>query len=143
MARDTKILVVDSSIIIKWLNYTDEPHLPQAQKLLDHLETNRVSVYVPELVKYEIGNALLKGKQLLIPEAEDALDAFSKLPLHIIPAELNHLIEIYKLAERLTMTFYDASFVHLAQLFRAPLVTDNPKHQKKVEEVKVIALEKY
>ena len=141
--QPVKHLIVDTSVIIKWLNHINEQHLQQAKRLLDRMEAGIVEIFAPELVKYEVGNALLKGKQLRIPEAEDALDAFGKLPLHIVPTELDHLPEVYELAQRYTMTFYDASFVHIAQLAHVPLITDNPKHQKKVEGVTVIPLSSY
>lgn len=41
------------------------------------------------------------------------------------------------------ITYYDASFIALAKLENAQLVTDNPKHQGKTTEVKVIALQDY
>jgi predicted nucleic acid-binding protein len=41
------------------------------------------------------------------------------------------------------MTYYDASFVALARIENAVLVTDNPKHQAKQLAVKVISLKDY
>lgn len=144
MPRGTsKVLVVDTSVIIKWLNYVNEKRLKQAHRLLDHLEDGVLDIVVPDLIKYEVGNALLKGKQLQLVEAQDALDAFDQLPLRIISLESNQLIDVYELGYRSNITFYDASFLYLAQLYRTSLVTDNPKHQKKVKGVRVIPLDSY
>lgn len=139
----SKLLVVDSSVVIKWLNHIDENHVQQAQILLDHIQIGSVTVIVPELVKYEVGNALLKGKQLRIPEAEDALDAFSKLPLHFVSISFDELINIYEIADDLAITFYDATFIALAKNYRATLVTANPKHQKRFPGINVILLKDY
>lgn len=139
----SKQVVTDSSVIIKWLNYIDEEFLKQAQRLLDHIEIGKVIAIVPELVKYEVGNSLLKGKKLKVPEAEDALDAFSKLPLHVISPTFEEMITIYEIADKADITYYDATFIALAQKLGCPLVTANPKHQKRYPGVKVIPLEKY
>lgn len=140
---NAETFVVDSSVIIKWLNAVDEDQLNQAQKLLDQIEIGRVIAIVPELVKYEIGNALLKGKRLKLYEAEDALDAFSKIPIHVISLSFEELFLIYEIAELHNITFYDATFIALAKKYRASLVTANPKHQKKIDKVKVISLKDY
>lgn len=136
-------IVVDTSVIIKWLNYKDEDHLKQAQILLDHIEMGKVVAIVPELVKYEVGNALLKGKRLKSPEIEDALDAFSKLPFHVISPSFDELSDIYEIASILNTTFYDATFIGLAKIYNATLVTANPKHQKHFPGINVIPLKDY
>ena len=141
----TKItqLVIDSSVIIKWLNKVEEKYISQADKLLDKLKNGEIHISVPYLVKFEIANALLKGKKLSLSEAADALDAFNKLPLMYLDLDLELMITSYEIAEKYNITFYDASFIALAYKLPALLITDNPKHQKKFEKVKVIPLKDY
>lgn len=67
-------LVLDSSVIIKWLNRQEEENLSQSDKLLDELEIGKIFVFVPHLAMFEIGNALLKGKRLSLPEARLAFE---------------------------------------------------------------------
>ena len=138
-----KKLVLDSSVIIKWLNKKNEQYLAQANKLLDELELGTIEVSVPHLVKFEVANALLKGKRLLSEEAAFALDSFNKLPLQYFDFDLSLLRECYKIAEKQNITFYDASFIALAKHLNATLITDNPKHQKKFVNVNIISLEDY
>ena len=67
--------------------------------------------------------------------------------LGVIAEELANLT--YQMAYRArqnnvtALTYYDASFVALAQQEGAVLVTDNPKHQTKISDVEVIPLEKF
>lgn len=138
-----KKLVLDSSVIIKWLNRHNEEHLAQANKLLDELELGIMEVLVPYLVKFEIANALLKGKRLPYKEAAIALDSFSKLPIHYIDFWLELLLFSYEIGEKYDLTFYDSSFIALAKKLDIPLITDNPKHQKKFLNIKVITLKDY
>lgn len=135
--------VLDSSVIIKWLNRINEEDLDRSDRLLDKFEKGKITVTVPMLVKFEIGNALLKGKKLVIPEALDALDAFYKLPLQFVDLEVSSAKSIYEIAYSYDMTYYDATFIHLSQLLDYPLITANPGHQKKFPGVKVIPLKDY
>ncbi len=135
--------VIDSSVIIKWLNKVEEKYLPQADKLLDNLKKGEIQISIPYLAKFEIANALLKGKKLSLPEAADALDAFYKLPLIYLDLDLELMTTAYEIAEKYKITFYDASFIALAYKLQSSLITDNPKHQKKFEKVKVIPLKDY
>ena len=48
-----------------------------------------------------------------------------------------------EIAESAGITYYDASFMALAKQEKATLVTDNPKHQRKIQGIKVIALKNY
>lgn len=136
-------VVIDTSVIIKWLNFIDEDHIKQAQTLLDHIEMGKTVAIVPELVKYEICNALLKGKKLTSPEIEDTLDGLSKLPLHVISPTFDELSVIYEIASILNITFYDATFLGLAKIHNALLITANPKHQKSLPGINVIHLKDY
>ena len=49
----------------------------------------------------------------------------------------------YKTGQELNITFYDASFLSVAEQLGATLVTDNVKHQGKSTKVKVIPLKDY
>jgi predicted nucleic acid-binding protein len=136
-------VVVDSSVIIKWLNSWEEERLEQANSLLKDCEQGKVELFSPELSKYEIGNALLKGKKLSLAEARAALTLFYQLPITFKPENDTSAHETYQLAESYNITYYDASFVALARQLSAVLVTDNPKHQAKVTTAHVIPLSAY
>lgn len=136
-------VVVDSSVIVKWLSSQDEPHLAQADRLLKDCEAGRITLHAPELAKYDIGNALLKGKGLDLRAVGSARATLYALPIHFL-AENESLAErTYALAHRHRITYYDAAFPALAASLRGTLVTDNPKHQGKAKGVRVIPLADY
>ncbi|OGM77611.1 hypothetical protein A2188_02995 [Candidatus Woesebacteria bacterium RIFOXYA1_FULL_43_9] len=134
-------IVVDSSVIVKWLNTTGEQDVQQARKLLKDFEEEKVELFTPDLAKYEVGNALLFKKMDVI-FVKIALDAFASIPLRFIPADKEDLKEICEIAKLQKTTFYDASFIQPAIKLKATLVTANPKHQK-IKGVKVISLADY
>jgi len=138
-----KKLVIDSSVIIKWLHKEDEKYLDQAAKILEDVKNGTVTLYAPELAKYEVGNALLFGKKLSADQAKIPLATFYLLPIQFIIQSEQSANQTYKIAQEAKITYYDASFIALAHQENATLVTDNPKHQGKDKEIKVIPLSEY
>ena len=135
-------LVVDSSVIVKWLNQTREESLEQADKILAQARNNEIRLIAPELAKYEVGNVLItKGVSAL--DAQTALTTLYLIPITFITESLDLALETYLLSDSLKVTYYDASFLSLANQYNASLVTENVKHQGKDTDVIVIPLKDY
>ncbi|PIR61131.1 MAG: PIN domain nuclease [Candidatus Pacebacteria bacterium CG10_big_fil_rev_8_21_14_0_10_45_6] len=135
-------IVVDSSVVVKWFNQTNEKFLDQADKLLEDAQFGSIKLFAPELLRYEVGNALLY-KKLSISQTNEVLATLHQLPITFVAESETLAKQTYKIARSAEITYYDASFVALAKQERATLITDNPKHQMKVKSAKVIALENY
>lgn len=138
-----KKLVIDSSVIIKWIHKEDERCLDQAAKILEDVKNGIVTLLAPELAKYEVGNALLLGKKLSTDQAKIPLAAFYLLPIQFAVQSEQSASQTYKIAQEAKITYYDASFMALAYQENAILITDNPKHQGKDKEIKIIPLSRY
>lgn len=134
-------IVVDSSVIVKWLNRDNENYLDQADKILKNCQNNKITLYTPELAKYEVGNAIL-SKQMEIPQTKSSLTTLYSLPINFVKLNKEDALDVLELSSENKITYYDAVFVNLAIQLDAELITDNPKHQK-VKKVKVIPLENY
>lgn len=138
---DIPVVVVDSSVVVKWLNQTDEKYLNQADKLFKRVSTT-IEITAPEQAKFEIGNALLY-KHLSLPEYLEAIDLLYSFPLTFFPWNISLAKRTAELAVINKITYYDASFMCLAEYLHATLVTDNPKHQKNDKGIRIIALKDY
>lgn len=139
----TSTLVIDSSVIVKWLNTVNEEYVEQANKILEDALLDRVILIAPELAKYEVGNVLLLGKKVAFKNVATQLETLHSLPIAFIAQSLSLTKETYRIAETSKITYYDAAFIALAKQEKATLVTDNIKHQGRVSEVKVIPLKNY
>ncbi|MBI2334604.1 type II toxin-antitoxin system VapC family toxin [Candidatus Daviesbacteria bacterium] len=137
-----KKIVVDSSVMVKWLNSQNEDHLEQANKVLQDAEDGIIMFLAPELSRYEIGNALLK-KKMDLSKALDTLVTAYNIPVQFVPETPQLALATYKIADEEKITYYDAAFLALAKQEEATLVTDNLKHQGKSSAIKVIALKDY
>lgn len=103
----------------------------------------KYELFTPELAKYELGNVLLKGKQLTPTEALISLSTAYALPIHFIGESEEIAKNTFAIASKLNTTYYDASFISLAQQYDATLVTENTKHQGKAKNIIVKALKDF
>ena len=138
-----RLLVIDSSVIVKWINTQREEHIDQANKILEDAKTEKVELFTSDLAKYEVGNALLTKKGLKSTHAFISLGTVYNLPISFIPQTLPLAQSAYKIGQELGITYYDASFLSVAEQLGAPLVSDNVKHHGKSKKVKVISLKDY
>lgn len=143
MKQGRRALVVDSSVIVKWLSRTKEEHVERAAAIIDVMGRGECPVYTSELRKYEVANALLKGKRLSVRQAAQALELLYSFPLQFVVASKDDADCTYAIAHAAGITFYDAVFLALAKTLSAPLVTDNVRHQCRVPGVTVIPLAEY
>ena len=136
-------IVVDTSVIIKWLSRDREESLTVADRLLSDTLDGKVELLAPELSKYEVGNVLLFSKKLSASQGSIVLTQFYSLPISFIAESDDLSKETYNLASKLSITYYDAAFMSLSKQYDAILVTENIKHQGKVSNIKVKALSDY
>ena len=136
-------LIIDTSVAVKWLNQDNEENIEKADKILQDAKDGIVELIAPELLKYEVGNALLFGKKIAVEDIEDLLDILYSIPLTFVTWDINLAITTYDLAKTLGITYYDASFMTLAKQYEAILVTENIKHQGKSADIVVKSLSKY
>ena len=136
-------LVLDSSVIVKLLNDTDEKNIEEADKILAAAIEGEIELIAPELAKYEIGNVLLLKKKLTPEEVNIALRALYSYPIQFIVESENLANDTFNMAFNSGITYYDAAFLSLAKQLNATLVTENIKHQGKATNIKVISLSDY
>jgi len=138
-----KGLVIDTSVAVKWVNKQDENYTEQSDMILRDVQEEKKYIIMPELAKYEIGNALLY-KQMPFQNTLGSLATYYSIPVQFVPQNQQQAQDTMRIAHENEITFYDATFITLAREQRAELVTDNPKHQKKnITGVKITSLKDY
>ncbi len=123
----TDTIVVDTSVLIKWIKSRDEELIPEARKLLGEIERRSLQVVVPALLLYEIGNILLRKTRLDSEELSLALDQVRALPFTVVGPEADLLRRTARLGRELSLTFYDASFIAIAEQLDCAFVTADQK----------------
>jgi len=140
MTKRLKPIVIDTSIIVKWLNKEKELHIEQADRLFQDARGQKIELFAPELAKYETGNAILY-KGISLPESKQSMVTLYTIPIKFVLWDEEVALETMKIAHETKITYCDASFLALAKKIKASLVTENPKHQKPtLRDINVIPL---
>jgi predicted nucleic acid-binding protein len=117
--------MVDASVAFKWLiPDSAEDDVSAAKALLvEHLE-GRAKIIIPPLLYYEVGNILLFGRSR--PPVEQAIEVLTGLysiPLEVAPLSLVSAEITMRLASLHGLSYYDATYVALAEMLDCALVT--------------------
>src|SRR3990167_2229724 len=139
-----KPVVIDTSVAVKWIISENEKYLEQSDIILNNIKNGTVKCYAPQLLLYEIGNAMI-SKHCTTSYMKRAFKTIYSLPLQLAIHDRKLTEKTIDISRESNITFYDASFIALAASLRADLVTDNIKHQGKYKgkEVKIVPLKDY
>ncbi|WP_068397538.1 type II toxin-antitoxin system VapC family toxin [Kribbia dieselivorans] len=116
-------LLVDTSVLIKWFHSEGEGEVAEARAIRDAHVRGDLDVHVLDLAMYEVGNVLIRGLGWSAGDVADQLDdlvAIVGTPMAMPPEWFR---EAALLAERHTLSFYDACWAAAAVTLGVSLVT--------------------
>lgn len=126
------MVVVDTSIIYKWITEEDtDPDTP-ALTLLRQFLDGKENVSIPAIVLYELANALSTKTGLTFKEVEQAWSLFEKFNLNVINPSLGLIRKSIKFSRKYHVSVYDASYAVLALEKNCILLTADSKFAKKI-----------
>lgn len=119
-----KAWVIDASVVLKWY-FPDEEGAEQALSLLRDYVEEKVELYAPSLIDYEVLNgvlvALRKGR-LQREQMVHTVENFQKVAVH--REEVGELFpRILSFSESYGRSAYDASYLALTEARGASLIT--------------------
>lgn len=140
MERNGKMkkYVLDTSVIIKWFSEYDEDDLEKAINLRYEILEGMCSVVVPDLLFYEIANALRYNPHLKSNDVKDALKAVIEMGFDVKGIETDIMDRAIEMAFKYNVTVYDASFLALSQTEKRLLVTADYKFVERLKGFKHI-----
>lgn len=116
-------LLLDSSMTLSW--YFEDEESEASQAVFDDVSEN--GAVVPALWRFEVANGLqlaVRRKRIGPAYRDDSLADLAMLDVTIDPESDTHAWSAsVKLAERHTLTVYDAAYLELAQRRRLALAT--------------------
>lgn len=138
MGESKDLLIVDSSVIIKWL--TDEKEDIEAALLIrERYQNKKLKILIPLLVHWEINNHL--GRNYSPEEATVQYSHFLliRLPQALLSIEETHTT--FKIMKKFSgISFYDASFHAMALHKQGTFVTSDKKYYEKAKSLGNIKL---
>jgi predicted nucleic acid-binding protein len=116
-------LVLDASLALQWF-LEDEAGRHYSLSVLASLSTKRA--VVPVLWFYEVGNGLLmayRRKRITFDQIEGFLRRLKALPIEAAQQAAAEVLELPTLAQKHSLTNYDAAYLALAMRLDLPLAT--------------------
>jgi len=116
-------LLLDTSVLIKWLHGDGENEVHQARAIRAAHTRGEVEARIIDLALYELGNVLLRSLRWPSEMVADQLDDILTVcgaPISMTP---DWLRQATSLAGTHGLTFYDASWAAAANALKVPLVT--------------------
>ena len=135
--------ILDSSVIFKWFSYENEENVDKALSILDMYRENKLEIIIPELVIYEVSNALRFNNNFSSIETRKIISTLINLELNVIGLNIKVIDSAIKIAYEENITIYDAVFISLSKIMKVPLISANPRHHKVLKGRSVIPLEDF
>jgi predicted nucleic acid-binding protein len=107
-------LLVDTSVVIKWFHSEGEPELSEARRVRDAHVAGEVEAHILDLGIYEVGNVLARALRWNAVDVADQLEDLLAIvgpPVAFAPSWMR---DAATLAQRHSLTFYDASWAAAA-----------------------------
>ncbi len=122
--------VLDASVIIKW--FIVEEDSDKATYLRKEYMKNLTQIAVPDLMLYELTNALRFNKNITSDKIIMALQAIFDIELSIVTPTLSELKRAISISEEFDVSIYDSTYLALASLIDFQLITADEKFYRKI-----------
>jgi predicted nucleic acid-binding protein len=125
-----RAVVPDASVILKWvLDDEDELFTAAARDLLERSFRDDLNLFVPQLWLYEVGNVLSRKQPA---EAANLLFALRQLRMTEIRLDATAVERTCELTGSFGVSFYDASYLAVAERQKAVLVTADARFRRRL-----------
>jgi len=118
-------MIVDASVLLNAF-FPDEAQ-PQAQALLRQHASGRMRLKAPELLLYEVSNAVWQAERrgrIAEAQAAEILHTAAALNIDLLPLEWG---EMLPMARRFERSAYEAAYLTLAERLTEPFVTGDKR----------------
>lgn len=130
-----KALVLDASVVVKWFNV--EQHSDQALKIKELYEHGLLDIIAPDLLIYEVGNALRYNPNFGAEDVKVALNALEGMQLDLWQLRGEFATRAVETCFAHGLTLYDACYIALADLMDIPYYTADEEVVRRVSTEKV------
>jgi predicted nucleic acid-binding protein len=130
--------VLDASIVLKW--FVEEEGSEKALQILDEHVRGAAPIVIPDLLLYEIGNALKFSGGFAEQEVGEVFAALWSLDLFIVAPQPEIILSAVSLSFMFGLSLYDAAYIALAKEMGVALVTADKKLFKKTADLKFVEL---
>ncbi len=128
------LLILDASVVAKW--FKEESGSEDALKVREGFYNGVHEIIVPDLLLYELSNALRYDKKFSREEIEKAINSILEMDLTITIPSQELIIKSVELALDNDITVYDAIYVVLSLQMNGVFITADEKLYRKISKLK-------
>lgn len=132
MERTT--IVPDASVIVKW--FTQEEKREQVLELRERHINGEIEIVVPDLILYEISNALRYNPNFNEEDVNKAVQPLYDIEINIITPEI--LEKAVEIAYSKNISLYDATYIALAKIIDFDFITADKKLYEKIKNLNFV-----
>lgn len=135
------LVVADASVIVKW--FVEEEHTDAALRFREDYLDRVVDVASPDLLPYEVLNALRYNPVLGERHLKEIAEALDKYSLWLVPLEGELALRCVENAVRHGISVYDAAYISLGQIKETPVYTADRALMNRVQDERVRHISAY
>lgn len=137
-------IIIDSSVALKWF-FPEEEYSSEALEIKKYFTEKEIVISVPILFFYEVGNVLKSSVKSSIIDSGEARISYEKFTYaeFIMYSSKELFKDAFEKADSFDITFYDASYLVLAEYLKIPFYTADEKLLKKAKGKYVYHLKEY
>jgi len=124
------MIILDASVVVKW--FSEEEYTDKALAIRERIRVGEERVLVPDLLLYELANALKYNPSFDANDVSDALTSIFDMDLDIvtpIPEIINSAVTF---AFEHNITVYDAFYIALAKEIELTFITADRRLSERV-----------
>jgi len=133
---EKEALVLDASVIVKW--FCEEEYTDIALRIRDRFFVGELTVVVPELMFYEVSNAIRYNEVMSIEEKLELVDDLFSMDFDVVTSNKEILSEAMKFALDTDTTIYDSVNLAVGRFKRCDLITADRAFRDKVNTNEVV-----
>lgn len=128
-------IIFDTSVATKW--FFEEEKNEEAKKLLENIVDNHGEIVEPHIFLFELGNVFLNKKITGSQQVREAVEHLNRAGMRFVEMTFSEIEKIVETAHLFNLSFYDASYVFLAQKLDCEFYTADKKLFNKVKSRKI------
>ncbi|RLI92025.1 MAG: hypothetical protein DRO89_02890 [Candidatus Altiarchaeales archaeon] len=135
---EKKTLVLDASVIVKW--FCDEEYTDIALRIRDKFFEGDLNVVVPELMFYEVLNAVRYNEVFSKKDKRDIIDDLFSVDFDVVIPDREILSEAMKLALKTDTPVYDNVYLAVSRSAKCSFITADERYVDKIKANDVVFL---
>lgn len=130
--------ILDASVVVKW--FVEEEGNEIALAIREKFWKKDIDIIVPDLLLYEISNALKHNPKFNEKDVKDAVESLINMGIRILIPSLDIFKKAIDIAFSYEITLYDAYYVALSDELKIPFITAD---KKLFDKIRKFSLAKY